>query len=104
MPFHRRKVRPVRIGSVLLSHDEPVVVQAMTKTDTGDVEAAKFRFASALCLEWENPDYHYHMAEAFFETDRLRSAWDHLNKSVSLKRDYQRAQELFDRIRAAEWK
>ncbi len=39
MPFHRRKVRPVRIGSVLLSHDEPVVVQVMTKTDTCDLEA-----------------------------------------------------------------
>jgi len=39
MSFHRRRVRPVRIGPVLLSHDEPVVVQAMAKTDTCDVEA-----------------------------------------------------------------
>jgi len=39
MSFHRRAVRPVRIGSVLLSHDEPVVVQAMTKRDTEDVAA-----------------------------------------------------------------
>jgi len=38
MSWHRRRVRPVRIGSVLLSHDEPVVVQAMTKTLTEDVE------------------------------------------------------------------
>jgi hypothetical protein len=72
--------------------------------DAGDVEAAKFRFASALCLDWDNPEYHYHMAEAFLETDRLRSAWDHLNESVSLDPDYPAAQELFDRIRAGEWK
>ena len=38
MPFSRRQVRPVRVGSVLLAQDQPVAVQAMTKTPTGDVE------------------------------------------------------------------
>lgn len=38
MPFSRRTVRPVRVGSVLLGQDQPIAVQAMTKTPTDDVE------------------------------------------------------------------
>src|SRR5512135_3003625 len=37
--FPRRRTRPVRIGRVIVGGDAPVVVQAMTKTDTRDVRA-----------------------------------------------------------------
>lgn len=39
MTLQRRKTKTVRVGTVLLGHDHPVVVQAMTKTETTDVEA-----------------------------------------------------------------
>ncbi len=37
--FRHRKTRPIRVGSVVVGGDAPVVVQAMTKTDTRDVRA-----------------------------------------------------------------
>jgi (E)-4-hydroxy-3-methylbut-2-enyl-diphosphate synthase len=37
--FPRRRTRPVRVGSVVVGGGAPVVVQAMTKTDTRDVRA-----------------------------------------------------------------
>jgi (E)-4-hydroxy-3-methylbut-2-enyl-diphosphate synthase len=37
--FPRRKTRPISVGGVVVGGDAPVVVQAMTKTDTRDVRA-----------------------------------------------------------------
>ena len=37
--IQRRVSRQVRIGSVLVGGDAPVMVQSMTNTDTADVEA-----------------------------------------------------------------
>jgi (E)-4-hydroxy-3-methylbut-2-enyl-diphosphate synthase len=37
--FPRRTTRPVKIGGVTVGGDAPIVVQAMTKTDTRDVRA-----------------------------------------------------------------
>lgn len=37
--FRRRKTRPVSVGGVVVGGGAPVVVQAMTKTDTRDVRA-----------------------------------------------------------------
>jgi (E)-4-hydroxy-3-methylbut-2-enyl-diphosphate synthase len=37
--FPRRRTRPVKVGSVVIGGDAPIVVQAMTKTDTRDVRA-----------------------------------------------------------------
>ena len=37
--FPRRRTLPVRVGGVVIGGDAPVVVQAMTKTDTRDVRA-----------------------------------------------------------------
>lgn len=38
-PFPRRRTRPIRVGGVVIGGGAPVVVQAMTKTDTRDVGA-----------------------------------------------------------------
>lgn len=37
--FPRRSTRPIKVGNVVVGGDAPVVVQAMTKTDTRDVRA-----------------------------------------------------------------
>src|SRR5512138_1946490 len=37
--FPRRRTRPIRVGGVVIGGDAPVVVQAMTKTDTRDARA-----------------------------------------------------------------
>jgi len=37
--FARRKTRPIKVGGVVVGGGAPVVVQAMTKTDTRDVRA-----------------------------------------------------------------
>jgi len=37
--FERRKTRPIKVGDVVVGGGAPVVVQAMTKTDTRDIRA-----------------------------------------------------------------
>jgi len=71
--------------------------------DAGEVEAAKFSFSSALCVDWENADCHYYMVRAFLETDNAKSAWEHLKEGMSLNPDYPEAKALLERMRAAEW-
>ena len=71
--------------------------------DAGDVEGAKFSFASALCVDWEHVECHYHLARAFLETDNAKSAREHLKKTMALEPDYPEAQELLERVQGAEW-
>lgn len=37
--YHRRKTHPVKVGSVIIGGDAPIVVQSMTNVNTNDVEA-----------------------------------------------------------------
>ena len=45
-PFPRRHSTPVRIGSVVVGGDAPIMVQSMTNTDTADVEATASQVAA----------------------------------------------------------
>ena len=45
-PFPRRHSTQVRIGSVLVGGDAPIMVQSMTNTDTADVEATADQVAA----------------------------------------------------------
>jgi len=45
-PFPRRYSTPVRIGSVVVGGDAPIMVQSMTNTDTADVEATASQVAA----------------------------------------------------------
>ncbi|MET0841714.1 MAG: flavodoxin-dependent (E)-4-hydroxy-3-methylbut-2-enyl-diphosphate synthase, partial [Methyloceanibacter sp.] len=42
----RRRAIPVRIGTVTVGGDAPIVVQSMTNTDTADVEATAAQVAA----------------------------------------------------------
>lgn len=44
--FPRRKSVPVRVGSVVIGGDAPIVVQSMTNTDTADVKATVAQVAA----------------------------------------------------------
>jgi hypothetical protein len=95
------------LSSIRLQDEPPkstveYVEEGVALFDAGDVEAAKFSFASALCLEWENAEYHYYLGRAFFETGNAKSAWEHLKQATSLDPDYPEAQELLDRVQPAE--
>lgn len=67
-----------------------------------DFEKAKFSFVSALCLDWENPQYHYYLGHTFFETENWDSAKSHLEKSISLQADYPEAQKLLNEVKSKE--
>jgi (E)-4-hydroxy-3-methylbut-2-enyl-diphosphate synthase len=45
-PFPRRYSTPVRIGSVVVGGDAPIMVQSMTNTDTADIEATASQVAA----------------------------------------------------------
>jgi len=64
----------------------------------GDLQGAKFSLVSALCLDWENPQYHYYLGRTFFETENHRSARRHLEKAIHLQPDFPEARELLKRV------
>ncbi len=76
--------------------------EGMTLLDEGDVEKAKFSFASALCLDWENADYHYHLGRAFADTENWSEARERFERTLSLKPNYAGAQDLLDQVKAKE--
>ena len=45
-PVHRRRAVAVKVGSVLIGSEAPVVVQSMTNTDTADVESTVQQIAA----------------------------------------------------------
>jgi len=65
-------------------------------------EKAKFSFASALCLDWQNPQYHYYLGYAFLKTENLNLAKKHVEIAISLQHDYPEAQKLLDEIKSRE--
>ena len=62
-------------------------------------EKAKMAFASALCLDENNPDYHYSMAEAFYKVRSYEQADRHLVKALEVKEDFPDARKLFEKTR-----
>ncbi len=64
----------------------------------GDLEEAKVSFVSALCLDWENPQYHHYLGRTFFEAENWNSAKRHLEKAISLQPDYPEAEKLLNEV------
>lgn len=62
-------------------------------------EKAKMSFVSAICLEEENPEYHYSMGEVFYKTRNFEQADRHLTKTMELNSEFFGAKELFEKIR-----
>ena len=62
-------------------------------------EKAKRSFASALCLEEANPEYHYSMGEVFYKTRSYEQADRHLTKTMELNNKFFGAKELFEKNR-----
>jgi len=65
----------------------------------GDIEKAKLSFASALCLDWENSQYHYYLGDCFFQDESWDSAKEHIEKALSLQPDYFEAKTLLEKIK-----
>ncbi len=62
-------------------------------------EKAKISFASALCLEEGNPEYHYSMGKVFYKTRNYEQADRHLTKTMELDNEFFGAKELFEKTR-----
>ena len=63
-----------------------------------DYEKAKFSFASALYLDWQNSKYQYYLGRAFFKTENWNSAEMRLKKAVSLQPDFPEARKLLEKV------
>ena len=62
-------------------------------------EKAKMSFASAICLDEKNAEYHFSMGEAFSKTRHYEQADRHLTKMMELKTEIFGARELFEKVR-----
>jgi len=61
-------------------------------------------FASALCLDEENPDYHYSIGEVFCKTANYEQSDRHLTKRMELKNESLEAKKLFEKTRKKQGK
>ncbi|MDH5763199.1 MAG: hypothetical protein OEZ51_09465 [Nitrospinota bacterium] len=62
-------------------------------------EKAKMSFASALCMDENNPDYHYSLGKVFYSVSEFEQADRHLTKAMVLNVEPPEAKELFIKIR-----
>lgn len=65
-------------------------------------EQAKLAFAYALCLDWNEPKYHYQLASIQLETEPLFQAREHAEEVLRLEPDFPGLDSLFRRIEEAE--
>ncbi len=72
--------------------------EGKTLFDANDFEKAKFSFASALCLDWDNADYHYYLGRAFYRTANFDSAKEHFKNAVFIRPPYSEALKLLQEI------
>jgi tetratricopeptide (TPR) repeat protein len=62
-------------------------------------EKAKMSFASAVCLDEKNPEYHYSMGEVFYKTRNYEQADRHLTKTMETSNEVFGAKKLFEKTR-----
>ena len=62
-------------------------------------EKAKVSFASAICLDEKNPEYHYSIGEVFYKSRNYEQADRHLTKTMELENDIFGAKKLFEKNR-----
>ena len=62
-------------------------------------EEAKKSFASAVCAEEDNPEYHFSMGEVYYKTREYEQADRHLTKAMELNSELFGGRELFEKIR-----
>jgi hypothetical protein len=56
-------------------------------------------FASAVCLDEKNPEYHYSMGEVFYKTRNYEQADRHLTKTMETSNEVFGAKKLFEKTR-----
>jgi tetratricopeptide (TPR) repeat protein len=62
-------------------------------------EKAKRSFASAICLDEKNSEYHYSMGEVFYKARSYEQADRHLTKTMELNDELFGAKKLFEKTR-----
>ena len=65
------------------------------------MEEAKLAFAHALCLDWNKPEYHFHLARALLRTGWALQARDHAEETLKLRPEFPGAEDLLAEIDAA---
>src|SRR5262245_35913442 len=84
----RRRVIPVRIGTVTVGGDSPIVVQSMTNTDTADVESTVAQVAALARAGSELVRITVDRAEAAAAVPRIKERLDWLGVDAPLIGDF----------------
>ena len=84
----RRRAIPVRIGTVTVGGDAPIVVQSMTNTDTADVEATAAQVAALARAGSELVRITVDRAEAAAAVPRIKERLDRLGVDAPLIGDF----------------
>ncbi len=87
-PITRRKTVPVRVGSVVVGGQAPVVVQSMTNTDTADAAATAAQAADLARAGSELVRITVNTAEAAAAVPEIRSRLDRQGVGVPLVGDF----------------
>ena len=78
--------------------------EGKTRVKRKKYEKAKMSFASAVCLEENNPEHHHALGEVFFKTKSYEQADRHLTKAMKLfgelpDSEFDKTRELFEKTR-----
>jgi (E)-4-hydroxy-3-methylbut-2-enyl-diphosphate synthase len=84
----RRRSIPVKVGTVIVGGDAPVVVQSMTNTDTADIKATTRQVAELARAGSEKVRITVNNAEAAAAVPRIRERLDMMGVSVPLIGDF----------------
>ena len=87
-PAPRRRSCPVRVGRVAIGGDAPIVVQSMTNTDTGDVEATVRQVAALARAGSEIVRVTVNNADAAAAVPAIRERLDRMGVDVPLVGDF----------------
>jgi len=88
MTVERKKTRSVRIGNILMGGEAPVVVQAMTNTDTADVLKTAIQVAELARAGAELVRITVNSPEAAAAVPEIRAHLDRMNCDVPLIGDF----------------
>ena len=98
-----------KVSTEILASLQPQLAQSKTAFDfhlegkdfvkKKRYEDAKMSFASSICLDEKNPEYHYSMGEVFHKTRNYEQADRHLTKTMELSTEIYGAKELFEKTR-----
>jgi len=92
-------IASIKLPETPLKSAQEFFQEGVRRYNRQDYEKAKLSFASALCLDWDNSQYHYYLGDCIFKDENWCWAKEHVEEAISLQPDYLEAKSLLEKIK-----